>query len=372
MATKRTPGIRASGNGIRITIYGKKGQKAVYDRTIPGDYYKPSDLQAAERHRAEKLARYKLGLSLEDDKPGRVHMFEEVAQKWLDSVAVDPGTGKGYSAMLNRYWMPVFRGKIIEEISRRQIIERLAELDISNSSKRTALSPLSCVFTHGGVNPNPAAKIPLGKSVKGRVDRYTPQERDALLRTLSGQARVYFALLFATGLRPGEALALTWADYDGQYLFICKQYTHGAFKGHTKNKTDRRVYVPVWCQEILNGHSTRLAGGPIFTTSKGKVMRRPDEMNKAWRAVHQKARVGAHPVRYRRPYTTRHTRASELLSRGVHPAEAAFELGQSVPIFLDVYARFVEEFGGKRDIAKLEGAAPDQQKTRNKKGGEGK
>lgn len=365
MATKRTPGIRPSGNGIRITIYGKKGQKAVYDRTIPGDYYKPSDLQAAERHRAEKLARHKLGLSLEEDRPGRVHMFEEVAQKWLDSVAVDADTGRGYSSMLNRYWMPVFRGKIIEEISRSQIIERVAELPLSPASKRTALTPLSCVFTHGGINPNPAAKIPLGKATKGRVDRYTPAERDAILGALDGQAKVYFSLLFATGMRPGEALALTWADYDGQYLYVCKQYTNGAFKDHTKTKVDRRVFVPSWCQAILNGHSTRLAGGNIFLTKHKKPVKRPSTLNKAWAEAHKKARVGAHPVRLRRPYTTRHTRASELLSRGVHPAEAAFELGQSVPIFLEVYARFVEEFGGKRDIARLEGETPHQQKTRN-------
>lgn len=363
MAKKWPTGIRPSGKGIRVTIYGRRGQKAVYDETIPGNAYNPSDLAAAERHRADLKRRYELGLSLGNAKPGRLEMFGDAAQRWIESTAVDVDTKRNYFNQLNRYWMPVFGERIIQEITRDEIKERVAELPLKPSSKRTVISPLTSIFEHAGVMPNPAAKIPVGKVTPGRVERYTPEERDALLAKLKGQSRVYFALLFGTGLRPGEALALTWADYDGSFLFVCKQHTSNKAKDHTKTSVDRRVYVPKWVREYLNNHDTRLAGQAIFVNTRGRPMKKADRLNDAWYEAHKTARVGTHPVRPRRPYTTRHTRASELLSQGVNPAEAAYELGHSVSMFLDIYARFVEEFANRRDMSKLEGIAFKEQQS---------
>ena len=47
---------------------------------------------------------------------------------------------------------------------------------------------------------------------------------------------------------------------------------------------------------------------------------------------------------YRIPYTLRHTRAAELLSRGVSIPLAAKQLGHSPAMFLNTYSEFIEEY----------------------------
>jgi len=61
---------------------------------------------------------------------------------------------------------------------------------------------------------------------------------------------------------------------------------------------------------------------------------------------------------YRIPYCCRHTRAAELLSKGVMPARAAKELGHSVEMFLNVYSEFIEEYSDE-DVSLLEGTPAD-------------
>ncbi|MCZ6643443.1 MAG: hypothetical protein O7F71_17870, partial [Gammaproteobacteria bacterium] len=50
------------------------------------------------------------------------------------------------------------------------------------------------------------------------VDPFTREERDAILEALNGTHKLFYALRFYCGLRPGEVLALTWDDYNGKEL----------------------------------------------------------------------------------------------------------------------------------------------------------
>lgn len=350
-------GIRPSGKGIRITVY-HRGEIA-YDKTHEGNPNSRTDLAAAVRFREDLRQKLRLGLSIgPDDKHAKYRIFRDVAQGYLESRSVDICTAENYLRWLNRHWLPVFGHRAIEEITRQEIEDRLAQIRLATPTKRNILSPLAGVFSYAGIHPNPAAGIALERQTRGRVERYTPAERDAVLSKLEGQDKVYFALLFGTGIRPGEALALQWTDYNGTALDITKQRTRSLLKNYTKTKADRIVYVPEWVRDILNAHSTRLAGGFLFLTVHGEPFLRASEFNKAWRDAHSKARVGAHPVKCRRPYVCRHTRASEMLSRGTPPAAAAAQLGHSVPMFLEIYARFVEEFA-KGDFSMYESAKPN-------------
>lgn len=360
MATKWPTGIRPSGSGIRVTIWHQG--RAAFDRTIAGNAASKADLAAAVRFRDELKQRLKLGLGLPGDERAKRRVFGEMAQGYLESRSVDGSTAQNYTSWLNRHWMPVFGGRIIEEITRQEVQDTLAQLPLSTTTKRAVLSPLAGVFGYAGIHPNPAGGIKLERQTRGRVERYTPAERDAVLASLNGQDRVYFGLLFGTGMRPGEAIALEWPDYNGQELSVTKQRTRSKLKTHTKTKADRVVYVPEWVRDLLNSHHTRLAGGSIFLTNTGEPFHKASEFNKAWREAHKKARVGAHPVRCRRPYTCRHTRASELLSRGVAPAAAAAQLGHSVQMFLEIYARFVQEYAASVDMSQYESEKPMKRK----------
>ncbi len=339
-------GIRPRGCGIEIRIW--RHTKLAYSETIQGDPYKKADLSAAIKRREELVARLRLGLPLFDGDSGR-KTFKVVAQKYLDSLDIDEQTIRGYRNQIKAYWLPLFDGWPVDDITTTHIKDALAGMSLSQKTKKNALIPLSRVFSYAGIIPNPAAGVTFGKRKKPSVDRYRPEERAKVLDKLEGQDRLYFALLFATGLRPGEACALQWSDWDGDQLHISKQITRGKAKARTKTFVDRRVYVPQWVRPLLLNHGTRFEGGYIFKNPHGQPYRQTRYLNKAWAKAHKSARI-----RMRVPYVCRHTRAAELLSMGVAPADAASQLGHSIQVFLNTYSEFMVEYSGRQDFARFE------------------
>lgn len=343
------PGIRPSGNGIHIRIW-RKG-KLHYSETLQGDPYSPRDLAAAVKRRTELLARLKLGLPLfQGDEAAQHQIFEEVAQEYINVLDAKRSTHLSYENILNRYWLPAFGNWPIASITANEIKKELAKVTAGAKTKKNVLIPLRGVLDHAGANPNPARGIVIKRRQKEPVQRYTPQQRTAILAKLAGQERVYFSLLFACGLRPGEALALKWTDYDGEELDVSKQITRRRVENSTKTSVRRRVYVPTWARSELNNHSTRFAGDYVFVNSKGGPYLDTDVFNAAWRKAHKDARIP-----YRIPYTCRHTRAAELLSVGIEPADAAKQLGHSPEMFLRIYSEWLEEYSRHKDKSRFEG-----------------
>lgn len=342
-------GIRPRGRGIQIQIW--RHGKRIYTETVQGDPYKATDLASAVKRREELLARQRLGLPLFEGDSGK-RTFQDLAQRYLNTLDIDEQSVKGYTNILNRYWNVEFYGWPIDEIKTSHIKDVLGSLELSQKTKKNILIPLSGVFGYAGIIPNPASGVGFGKRKKAPIERYRPEERGKVLSKLSGQDRVYFSLLFATGLRPGEACALTWADWDGDQLWIAKQITKGKHKERTKTFVDRRVYVPKWVRPLLLQHTTRFDGGHIFKNTQGNPYSQTRYLNRAWKKAHKDARV-----RLRDPYTCRHTRAAELLSIGVAPADAAQQLGHSVQVFLDTYSEFIVEYSGNQDFSRFESTA---------------
>ena len=73
-------------------------------------------------------------------------------------------------------------------------------------------------------------------------------------------------------------------------------------------------------------------------------------------------------LRHRTPYSTRHTRATEMLMKGCKPAWCARQLGHSVEMFFRVYAKWIDGEDNGAELAKLEeGIRPDFATTRPQK-----
>jgi integrase len=333
-------GIRARDGGFQIRIR-RTGFQDITE-TIKGT--SKAALATAVARRKEILERLNVGLSASLPKAPGSRLFHDVAQRYLHTLQARDATKREYHRILNGWWMGLAYFPM-SEITAEQIKEILADMNVSSKTKKNRLIPLYGVFDHCEI-PHP--KIKLLKSQPPGVDRYTPKERKKLLSKLSGQELVYFALLFATGMRPGEALALQWSDYVDGRISITKSISKRQL-GNTKNSIRRRVYVPTWVRPILNAHTTRFNGGHIFTNSLGTACLDTDIFNQAWKVAHEKARLS-----YRIPYTCRHTRAAEMLSLGVVPARAAKELGHSTEMFYRVYSEFLDEYT-QDDTSLLEG-----------------
>lgn len=353
MASKRgTPGIRpgANGSGIRIEIWHKG--RSVYDKTHPGNYYDKSDLAAAISLRDDKKARLRVGARLDsDDSQATQYLFSEAAQDYMSTYQGKLSTSLNYENILNQHWIPTFGNSPISEISQAAIKRKLASLSVSPKTKKNLLHPLSGIFELHGIHPNPAHGIKIKLGQKNKVNRYSIDQRNALLNDLDSEHLVYFSLLFGCGLRPGgEPLALKWTDYDGEEIEVNKIITRRTLQNSTKTDVRRRVYVPTWTREILNQHTTRFKGGYIFQRdAAGNPHLDTKEFNAAWKATHKRLKL-----ELQKPYVCRHTRAAELLSQGINPADAANQLGHSVVMFLQIYSEFIEEYAKNKDKSRFE------------------
>ncbi len=346
-------GIRPSGNGIRIRIW--RNRKVIFTETIKGDPFNARDLASAIKRRRWLESRLILGLPVfQGDDGAQQKPFVTLAQEYLDNIDAKHSTQISYENILNRYWMPEFGARPAAEIGTPDIKRVLASLDISPKTKKNILIPLRGVLAHAEINPNPVDPIAVKRRQMAPVSRYTPQERKLLLDRLSGQEKVYFAILFGCGLRPGEALALKWSDFDGEDFDISKQITKRRLEPSTKTSVRRKVYVPTWVRQILKDHPTRFQGDHLFVNSRGGPYLDTDIFNQAWRKAHAKARIP-----YRIPYACRHTRAAEFLSTGIEPADAARQLGHSPEMFLRIYAEWIEEYSKYKDKTRFEGIGVD-------------
>lgn len=167
------------------------------------------------------------------------------------------------------------------------------------------------------------------------VDPFT---LDEITRILAGcrhpQFRNLIHFMFATGLRTSEAIALQWRDLDFERgeIRVNKAITRAASrKGAvetTKTTSGRRIVKMLdqarTALEAQRQH-TQLAGGEVFQNPvTGRRYSGDQPIRNHFMAATKKA-----GVRYRRPYQTRHTYASMLLSAGESPMWVAKQMGHS-------------------------------------------
>ena len=198
-------GLSRQGRGIKIRaqVDGK-----VYYETIRGNLSK-NHIATAVKRREQIIAQLTLGdLGIE------YKNFEDVAQDWINTLDVKRSTSMSYAGLLNKYWIDPFSGKPLASITAPDIKRVLASHDVSNKTKKNALAVLSSIMGHAEINPNPCRQVKIRRNQKQPIQRYTPSERETLLGALTDEYQVFFAIMFGCGLRTGEALALTWADYD--------------------------------------------------------------------------------------------------------------------------------------------------------------
>jgi integrase len=145
---------------------------------------------------------------------------------------------------------------------------------IGRATLRHCKALLSSIFTYAkqqgvldGVNPVQDAGIPRKAAASKPTHAATPEQVMSMLDTLTGTARIAIALVYFCGLRPGEARAARWEDYDGKKLYV----RQSIWRTHvTVPKTLESAAVPV-CQtlaEILD--SERKESGYILCGPKGK------------------------------------------------------------------------------------------------------
>jgi integrase len=142
-----------------------------------------------------------------------------------------PSTINGYKGLWRMYLAPRLRNTTLRDFRCVDATNLLSAIHNSHHLGRKSLRHckglLSSIFTFAkrqgaldGLNPVQDAGIPRAAASSNPTYAATPEEVLAMVNTLTDVARTAVALMYFCGLRPGEARAARWEDYNGKTLQI--------------------------------------------------------------------------------------------------------------------------------------------------------
>ena len=182
--------------------------------------------------------------------------FRQVYEIWMETyrLGVKESTLKNVNQIFNAHILPAFGDMRLREITPPLIQQFInQQFQMANAAYRrfTYLKKLlTFARKQGYIHENPAELIEVPKSKKKPKKKaenenfYTKAELEEFLslakEKLPHQWYVFFRLLAYTGIRRGEALALTWDDIDmkSKTLSISKTITDGD-NGHFVSETPK-------------------------------------------------------------------------------------------------------------------------------------
>ena len=302
-----------------------------------------SGIEAAIKQRDALYERVRFG-SKPVDSEVRENLFYDAAGKFLQkqkTLGRQNSTLEGYQGSLNKFWHPL-NGRLIQHITRNDLIDLDESIEWSNSrTHKNALTALRGVFRYamsrGWIADDPTTALKNPKVEATDPDPYTQDEVARLLQvTDQGRFADYFRLAFGTGARTGELLALTWADWNGESLWINKSVVRNKLQQRTKTGKPRRVVLSRDLTRHLQGMARPINGGSIVSIT-GETITNAKPIVAAFREAHDNAQV-----RWRTgPYPWRHTYISSMLSIGVDPFLVASNVGDRVDTILTYYAKYL-------------------------------
>jgi len=269
--------------------------------------------------------------------------FGSLAQVFLDTHSLSKETHRKYKMMLNRYWTWAFKMPI-GSITKTHVLQNFKNWDHSLKHKKACISVASGVFELAmddaqiDCHVNPTLSITKRMKMPAKnCDPFSAEERDAILNHLKEEARLFYLIRFYCGLRPGEAIALTWKDYVKGNFFIAKTKSKHELKNTTKTLRDRVVPVHPIVQEALKMQPRQLHDDHIVISRHKRGYAAYEPLTKSFNLAMTKLQI-----RYRSPYNARHTCATMMLESGMEPAYCAHVLGHSLEEFLRTYARWID------------------------------
>jgi len=215
-------------------------------------------------------------------------------------------------------------------------------------------------------NPLAARSIQKPAAVKTEAVPWTAEQIDAVGEHLPARYAAYPDFAAATGQRQGELFAAAVEDVDWRRKTVRVQwqvkYAGGClYYAPVKNKKARdvpvadqvflalaehlRLYLPVAVTLPTAKPPSGGPGGPpltrmlIFSPGTGLPLKVGD-FNYLWRKAWRAAAVPDRP-RKNGNHVTRHTFASELLSKGLSLAKVAALLGDTQEVVLSTYSHFM-------------------------------
>jgi integrase len=289
--------------------------------------------------------------------------FDVYIAEWLDGIrtSVSPRTWTRYEQLVRCHATPVFGKATLEKITPQQLQRLYADLAKSGAGQGTVLqvhAVLHRAFKQALlwnlIPRNPADAVARPKQRRQEMTTLSPEQVRKFLEAATGdRLEALYVLAITTGMRQGELLGLRWKDIDLSlgmiHLQASLQRTKDGFEfvQPKTHRSRRQVMLTTAAREALERHrvsqtAERLVKGDVwenkdvlvFTNQTGGPLDGTLLLRKCFRPLLKKA--GLPVVRF---HDLRHTAATLLLGRGVHPKIVSEMLGHStVNITLDLYS----------------------------------
>lgn len=186
------------------------------------------------------------------------------------------------------------------------------------------------------------------RALRKEVRPLTAEQARSLLEAASSDPlEALYVLAVTTGMRQGELLGLKWEDVDLEASSVRVRRTvwKGEASAPKTNAARRQVALPDTAVRALRKHRERAAGDSwVFASSTGdRPLGRHNLHNRSWILLRERAGL-PETVRF---HDLRHTAATLLLGRGVHPKLVQSLLGHaSIEITMNTYSHVMPEMSG--------------------------
>lgn len=264
-----------------------------------------------------------------------IEKFDDLLVMYLDRQRgrVRDSTFNNQASTFNNI-LSFFSGKRIRDITKSDCEEWISTLHYKPSTlkhKRTVLNSVFAFMERECNIPNPLRRADIKIRDDGSVEKsiITVEQYGKFRLCFDGAARTIIDLLFFSGARFGEILALTRDDVKPYYININKQKKDDGTITATKTKFSvRKVSIPKWLYDEALEHIDEI--GHI---SRSYIYRR---FAKAKEKFGFDDGFTVHSLR--------HSHASMLLSAGVPVTAVSRRLGHSNPsITMEVYAHMIPD-----------------------------
>ena len=243
-------------------------------------------------------------------------------------------TMKNKRYMMEQHIIPYFGNQMMSEITAGQIIQWQNEMQTKG---------LTSLFTHASriydLHTNPCKKVKrMGSSDNRSLDFWTVDEYQKFIQTMEPGSRYYliFEILFWTGCRIGELLALTPKDVDFErnQISITKTYYRTERQDViTEPKTKqsvRLIEIPEFLkQEIkdfIDSHYEMPENERLFPIVQEAVQHK---------MKHQMEKAGVKKIRV---HDLRHSHVAYLINKGIEPILIKERVGhKDIRITLNTY-----------------------------------
>ncbi len=360
-------GVRAaSAKTIEIDFYYAGARCRERIKLVPT----PANLKRAAQHRASILdaiargvfdylttfPKSKTALKFVK-KPESVLTLELYLESWLKQKEreLKASTYKDYERIVYKVLIPRLGKTPLGELTRSMIRTFASEYEAGSKRIRNILSVLRISLTNAVedelIENNPIAewscKINEGPKEVDDVDPFTAEEQIAILSVLTGQVQNLVQFAFWTGARTSELVALEWKDIDWNrgVVRIRRAKTQESKVAEVTKTTSGNREI-----KLLPPALEALKAQKPFTFLKGKEIFQNPRTMEPWkgdlpiRQSYWKPALKRAGVIYRRPYQTRHTYASMMLSAGENPMWVAQQMGhKDWSMIRKVYGRFMAE-----------------------------